>query len=71
MDERIEHAEQLLKPVIRELVRTKVLPPQITLLVDKISIVRVASPDDSAPIQAYRLCLTDLEKTIQGNPTQN
>ncbi len=51
------------KPIIRELVRTQVCFPNIKLLVDKISTVEIP---ESSGLEAYRLWLTDREKTIQG-----
>ena len=55
------------KKVIEEMVRTRVAFPNVQLIVDKVILVRMASPDDEKVIQAYRLWLTDTEKTIQGN----
>ena len=55
-----------LKPVLREMVRTGVLVPKVTLLVDKIIIARVPTSPDSTPMEAYRMYLTDGEKSIQG-----
>lgn len=55
-----------LKPVIRELVRTKVCFQDIKLLVDKISIVKLSTKENSTANEAYRLFLTDRESTIQG-----
>ena len=56
----------VLKPVIKELARTQVCFPDIKLLVDRISIVTLAMNDRLKENQAYRLHLTDGEKTIQG-----
>ena len=55
-----------LKPIIKELVRTQVCFPNIKLLVDKISVVKVPSAADSFSLEAYLMHLTDREKTIQG-----
>lgn len=55
-----------LKPIIKELVRTQVCFPNIKLLVDKISIVKVPSATDASSLEAYLMHLTDREKTIQG-----
>lgn len=55
-----------LKPVIKELVRTQVCFPDITLLVDRISIVTLAMNERLKENQTYRLHLSDGEKTIQG-----
>ena len=59
-----EDSASYVKPIIRELVRTQVCFPNIKLLVDKISIVEI--PSDTSGLKAYRLYLTDREKTIQG-----
>ena len=61
-----EHSTFYIKPIIKELVRTQVCFPNITLLVDKISIVKVPSATESSGLEAYRMYLTDREKTIQG-----
>ena len=56
-----------LKPVIREMVRTRHTPPNIVLLVDKIIVMRTTlSSEESAPKDAYRMYLTDDHKSIQG-----
>lgn len=55
-----------LKPVIKELARTQVCFPDIKLLVDRISIVTLSLNEQSKENQAYRLYLSDGEKTIQG-----
>lgn len=55
-----------LKPVIKELARTQVCFPDVKLLVDRISIVTLPMTELSKENQAYRLYLTDGEKTIQG-----
>ena len=54
------------KPIIKELVRTQVCFPNIKLLVDKISTVKVSSATESSGLEAYCMYLTDGEKTIQG-----
>ena len=56
-----------LKPVIRELVRTRVCFPDLLLLVDKVTVVNVAHPESSTNNGAYQLYLTDGEMTIQGS----
>ena len=61
-----EDSASYLKPIIKELVRTQVCFPNIKLLVDKISIVKVPSATDSSSLEAYLMYLTDREKTIQG-----
>ena len=60
------HSASYLKPIIQELVRTQVCFPNIKLLVDKITIVKVPSTTDSSSLAAYLMYLTDREKTIQG-----
>lgn len=62
-----EHSASYIKPIIKELVRTQVCFPNIKLLVDKISIVKVPSDTEGSGLEAYRLYLTDREKTIQGS----
>ena len=61
-----EESASYIKPIIQELVRTQVCFPNIKLLVDKISIVKVPSSTESSSLKAYRMYLTDREKTIQG-----
>lgn len=61
-----EDSASYIKPIIKELVRTQVCFPNIKLLVDKISTVRVPSTIGSSNLEAYRMFLTDREKTIQG-----
>ena len=58
-------SECSLKPVIRELVRTRVYPPFLKLLVDKILIVPHVKKDGKRS-EAYRIWLSDGEKSIQG-----
>ena len=55
-----------LKPVIRELVRTRVCFPNILLLVDKVTVVDLTDSEPYTNTGAYRLYLTDREVTIQG-----
>ena len=55
-----------LKPVIKELVRTQVCFPNLRLLVDKVSITVLSEVKSTLGNEAYRLFLTDGEKTIQG-----
>ncbi|MCJ1385996.1 hypothetical protein MMC17_009121 [Xylographa soralifera] len=57
-------SEFALKPVIEELVRTGVYPPLLKLLVDKILIVPHVRKDGKNS-QAYRVWLSDGEKSIQ------
>lgn len=54
------------KPVIHELVRTQVCFPNLKLLVDKIVVVTLPDVDELSGNEAYKLTLTDGEKTIQG-----
>ena len=61
-----EVSASYLKPIIKELVRTQVCFPDIKLLVDKISTVKVSSATESSGLEAYCMYLTDREKTIQG-----
>ena len=61
-----EDSASYLKPIIKELVRTQVCFPNIKLLVDKISIVKVPSATGSSSLEAYLMYLTDRQKTIQG-----
>lgn len=56
----------VLKPVIKELARTQVCFPDLKLLVDRISIVTLPVAEHATPNEAYRLYLTDGERTIQG-----
>ena len=56
----------VLKPVIRELVRTQVCFSDLKLLVDRISIVTLPATEHTTLNQAYRLYLTDGERSIQG-----
>ena len=59
-----ESSASFIKPIIAELVRTQVCFPNIKLLVDRIAIVKV--PSDPPGLEAYRMWLTDREKSIQG-----
>lgn len=72
MDETLNPAklnsELVLKPIISELVRTQVCFPNLKLLVDRISVVTLSSSEQSKSTKAYRLYLTDGEKSIQGRP---
>lgn len=56
-----------IKPVIKELVRTQFCFPDIVLLVDKIIIAKFPSAKGPQNLEAYRLYLTDREKSIQGS----
>lgn len=58
--------ELSVKPIIYELVRTQVCFPNLKLLVDKIVVVTVPDVDELSGNEAYKLTLTDGEKTIQG-----
>lgn len=60
------NTELVLKPVIKELVRTQVCFPNLKLLVDRISVITSATNGQSIGSQSYRLHLTDGEKAIQG-----
>ncbi|KAI4179404.1 MAG: hypothetical protein L6R41_007863 [Letrouitia leprolyta] len=57
--------ELSVKPIIYELVRTQVCFPNLKLLVDKIVVVTVPDVDELSGNEAYKLTLTDGEKTIQ------
>ncbi|KAL8711269.1 MAG: hypothetical protein Q9225_007147 [Loekoesia sp. 1 TL-2023] len=57
--------ELCVKPVIQELVRTQVCFPNLKLLVDKIAVVTLPDVDELSGNEAYKLTLTDGEKTIQ------
>ena len=60
----MEHSANVeLKPVIKEIIRTQYCPP-LQLLVDRIHIIRYG-PAEHGP-GAYRLWLSDGEKSIQG-----
>lgn len=58
--------ELVVKPVIAELVRTQVCFPNLKLLVERIVVVVVPDVDELSGNEAYKLTLTDGEKTIQG-----
>ena len=58
--------ELSLKPIIQELVRTQVCFSNLKLLVDRITTVIVPEADELSGNEAYKLVLTDGEKTIQG-----
>ena len=62
-----EESASYVKPIINELVRTQVCFPNIKLLVDRIFTVEVPSAPESSGLKAYRMYLTDREKTIQGS----
>lgn len=57
-----------LKPVIKELVRTQVMFPDVELLVDKMNIVKTSSRGNEH-FGTYLVYLTDSEKSIQGTFT--
>ncbi|KAI4140226.1 MAG: hypothetical protein L6R39_005893 [Caloplaca ligustica] len=57
--------ELSVKPVIQELVRTQVCFPNLKLLVDRIAVVTVPDVDELSGNEAFKLTLTDGEKTIQ------
>ena len=59
--------EYALKPVIKELVRTQVCFANLKLLVDKVTVVILRGDENATGGEAYRLFLTDGEKTIQGS----
>ena len=54
-----------LKPIIRELVRTQVCFPNIQLLLDRIMVTRISKHEDGRETEAFRLYLSDGEKSIQ------
>lgn len=58
--------ELSVKPVIQEMVRTQVCFANLKLLVDKIAIITLPDVDELSGNEAYRLTLTDGQKTIQG-----
>lgn len=58
--------ELSVKPVIQELVRTQVCFPNLKLLVERITVVTLLDVDELSGNEAYKLTLTDGEKTIQG-----
>lgn len=64
-----EDSVSYIKPIIKELVRTQVCFPNIKLLVDKISTVKVPPTTESSGLKAYLMHLTDRQKTIQGLPS--
>ncbi|KAL8895051.1 MAG: hypothetical protein Q9207_008317 [Kuettlingeria erythrocarpa] len=57
--------ELAVKPVIAEVVRTQVCFPNLKLLVERIVVVVVPDVDELSGNEAYKLVLTDGEKTIQ------
>ena len=57
--------ELSLKPVISELVRTEICFPNLKLLVDRILVVTLPNADPTKRNEAFKLILTDGEKTIQ------
>ena len=59
-----EPNKHLVKPVIKEIIRTEFCPSTLRLLVDKILITRL--PGKRQRKEAYRLWLSDGEKAIQG-----
>ncbi|MCJ1278016.1 hypothetical protein MMC21_005830 [Puttea exsequens] len=64
----MSHTDLTLKPIIREIVRTKVCFPDVQLLVDRIDVVRLPSAEEQSPDanEAYILYLTDRDVVIQG-----
>ncbi|KAL8929016.1 MAG: hypothetical protein Q9208_001459 [Pyrenodesmia sp. 3 TL-2023] len=56
--------ELAVKPIIEELVRTQVCFPNLKLLVERIAVVIVPEVDELSGNEAYKLTLTDGEKTI-------
>lgn len=54
-----------LKPIVKELVRTQVCFPNIQLLLDRIMVAKVGEPADRGETEAFRLYLSDGEKSIQ------
>ena len=61
----VKGQSRILKPVIKELVRTEVHPPFLELLVDKITIVPNIK-DKKGILKAFRIWLNDGDKRIQG-----
>ncbi|KAI4283364.1 MAG: hypothetical protein L6R38_002214 [Xanthoria sp. 2 TBL-2021] len=57
--------ELSLNPVIQELVRTQVCLPNLKLLVHRIVVVTLPGVDELGGNEAFKLTLTDGEKTIQ------
>ncbi|KAL8896792.1 MAG: hypothetical protein Q9192_002914, partial [Flavoplaca navasiana] len=57
--------ELSLNPVIQELVRTQVCLPNLKLLVHRIAVVTLPEVDELDGNEAFKLTLTDGEKTIQ------
>ena len=70
MDEPLDatklNSELVLKPIIEELVRTQVCFPNLKLLVDRLSVVTLPPTEQSARNKAFRLYLSDGERSIQG-----
>jgi hypothetical protein len=60
---------RVLKPVIKELVRTEVHPPLLELLVDKILVVSNVKAKGRYT-EAFRIWLSDGEKSIQGESAE-
>ncbi len=58
--------ELSLNPVIQELVRTRVCLPNLKLLVHRIGVVTLPDLDELDGNEAFKLTLTDGDKTIQG-----
>ena len=56
--------ENIIKPIIREIVRTEVCFPNIQLIVDRISVETV---DVDLEKETFRLHLTDGEVNVQGS----
>ena len=60
------HRKHDLKPVIKEIVRTQVLFPDIELLIDKMTIVQFTDSNEEDNRGAYLVHLSDGEKSIPG-----
>ena len=58
--------ELSLNPVIQELVRTQVCLPNLKLLVEQLVVVTLPELDELSGNEAYKLTLSDGDKTIQG-----
>ena len=68
-DRLYENPKVALKPIIHEILRTRVLFKDVQVLVDKIVVVQVDLPKSMTPARSFRMFLTDGERTIQGELT--
>ena len=55
-----------LQPVIKEVVRTQVLFPDIELLIDRMTVVRFPETNEEDNFGAYLVHLSDGERSIPG-----